>query len=460
MGRQSHPLFAGLLLTVTAITLSGCAGVGGFDFPETHHIRMWVEEMDWELHPGVTTKVWAFCAEGDAVEPVWDGPCGVPGPTIRVREGDRLIIEFQNTHTIPHTVHFHGMHPFAADMNGNGILGDAMVADAGETETIEWVADPAGSFIYHCHFDTPTHMDMGMYGAFIVEPRDAKTVPDHEYVAILDEWQVRDENGFVGNIPDYNYFTINGRSFPTTQVWYAEPGESVRVHMVNAGYEFHAMHLHGYIPDSYEGASGPDWARPTDVREIAPGQTVVLDIDTARPGVWLFHDHVVPRVTAGSDGSGFGAYPRGMLTAFIVGQEYLDAVQAAVPALLEAAGNDAHDATDHSHDAAPAEPQPAATEPTDPAAPDPVVVRMQNFAFDGKDIEVEVGTKVVWSNKDGAYHTVTFEDGSVDSGEIQAGKTWSHTFTEPGTYKYYCKPHAAQNNDGAWQGMIGTVVVA
>lgn len=55
-------------------------------------------------------------------------------------------------------------------------------------------------------------------------------------------------------------------------------------------------------------------------------------------------------------------------------------------------------------------------------------------------ITVPLGATVVWTNKDDVPHTVT-KDGMFDSGMLAQGDSWSYTFTEPGTYEYYCIPH-------------------
>ncbi|HME18579.1 MAG TPA: cupredoxin domain-containing protein [Nitrososphaerales archaeon] len=65
-------------------------------------------------------------------------------------------------------------------------------------------------------------------------------------------------------------------------------------------------------------------------------------------------------------------------------------------------------------------------------------------------VVIGVNNTVTWANKDGVPHTVTATDGSFDSGNLVAGASWSHTFTAPGTYSYYCTYHE-------W--MKGTVVV-
>lgn len=105
-----------------------------------------------------------------------------------------------------------------------------------------------------------------------------------------------------------------------------------------------------------------------------------------------------------------------------------------------------------------AAPAPAAPPPP-PSAPQAgdvadngrvVKAGMRNLAFVPARIEIEAGTTVEWTNNDPLAHTVTAVDRSFDSGMIQSGQTWRHTFTRPGTYDYTCTPHPF---------MKGTVVV-
>ena len=79
-----------------------------------------------------------------------------------------------------------------------------------------------------------------------------------------------------------------------------------------------------------------------------------------------------------------------------------------------------------------------------------VKVPMQAFVFPPETLTVSVGTTVTWTNLDPVAHTVTDVNGSYDSGLFEEAGTWSMTFTEPGTYVYYCIPHPM---------MIGTVEV-
>lgn len=101
--------------------------------------------------------------------------------------------------------------------------------------------------------------------------------------------------------------------------------------------------------------------------------------------------------------------------------------------------------------------------PTGPEAPTEATVEMKGIAFVPATITVKPGTKVTWVNLDAVYHTVTSDDtsGPLQSPDILAGQSFSHTFTDEGTYPYHCIPHAffsAQQQK--YLGMVGTVIVS
>lgn len=77
-------------------------------------------------------------------------------------------------------------------------------------------------------------------------------------------------------------------------------------------------------------------------------------------------------------------------------------------------------------------------------------VDIHSFMFMPESITVEAGSTVTFKNSDDVDHTVTAKDGSFDSGPISKGKTYSTTFTKPGVYQIYCKPHTF---------MVGTITV-
>ena len=78
-------------------------------------------------------------------------------------------------------------------------------------------------------------------------------------------------------------------------------------------------------------------------------------------------------------------------------------------------------------------------------------VTIKDFAFNPATTTAAAGSKVTWTNSDTTAHTVTFDDGSADSGNIAPGSTFDHTFATAGTFAYHCTIHSQ---------MKGTVTVS
>ncbi len=87
---------------------------------------------------------------------------------------------------------------------------------------------------------------------------------------------------------------------------------------------------------------------------------------------------------------------------------------------------------------------------TSPGAATPGAVRIVQFAFVAAAIDVSVGTRVTWTNDDPAPHTVTADDGTFDSRQLDPGSRSSVVFTRAGTFTYHCDIHPT---------MVGTVAV-
>jgi len=244
--------------------------------------------------PKKEATVWAYALKGEKPS--------VPGPVIRVNKGDLVKVHFTNTHHLPHTMHFHGVHPFNMDGNGQRTMGREQLQMPGESYTYEWVAEDPGFYFYHCHFDTAKHIDHGMYGLFVVEDPAWPEV-DRELVTIWDEW---DANGNG----EYDTHTINSRSASSYVPLKAKVGERVRIILANIGFEFHTPHLHGqkWVEVNAGNPLLPGWDNPNGVLSIGPAEIKVVEFTAKYAGTWLFHCHVVPHVADD------GKYPRGMLT--------------------------------------------------------------------------------------------------------------------------------------------------
>ncbi len=68
-------------------------------------------------------------------------------------------------------------------------------------------------------------------------------------------------------------------------------------------------------------------------------------------------------------------------------------------------------------------------------------VSIANFAFSPDTLTVKAGTTVKWTNNDTTTHTVTADDTSFDSGNLDPGKSFSFTFKQAGTFSYHCSIH-------------------
>jgi manganese oxidase len=245
-------------------------------------------------NPKKEATVWAYALKGEQPS--------VPGPVIRVNKGDLVKVHFSNTHNLPHTMHFHGVHPFTMDGNGQRAMGREQLQMPGESYTYEWVAEDAGYYLYHCHFDTGNHLDHGMYGLFVVEDPAWPHV-DRELLTVWDEW---DTNGDG----TYDTHTINSRSAPDFSPLKAKPGERVRLILANIGFEFHTPHLHGqkWVEVNAGNPQLPGWDNPNGVLSIGPAEIRVVEFVPRHAGTWMFHCHVLPHLMDD------GQYPRGMMT--------------------------------------------------------------------------------------------------------------------------------------------------
>lgn len=169
---------------------------------------------------------------------VWCYGGTVPGPEIRVRQGDRLRIAVENALEEDTTVHWHGLRVPNA-MDGVPHLTQAPIAP-GETFTYEFDAIDAGTFWYHPHQRSFEQVGRGLYGALIIEEANPPRV-DREMVWVLDDWRLTQDAAISGDFGGFhdmshagrlgNTVTINGRVPDTVPV---QAGERVRLRLINA----------------------------------------------------------------------------------------------------------------------------------------------------------------------------------------------------------------------------------
>ncbi len=280
----------------------------------TQRARHDVHPMDSMGGPVELPRVWGFTADG--------GEPSVPGPILRTTEGEDMEVTLDNTNGMhPHTVHFHGV---TKTWENDGVpTTTGITVNPGEKHTYQIPANVPGTHFYHCHYQTHRHIEMGMYGILRVDPKDYEPA-DKEYFMTVRDWDSSLSRQYAGEDASYDprnrqpdIFTVNGKSAPRTlhpevgSPIIVEEGDTVRVHMVNAGYMSHPMHIHNHRFRVVEkdGAQVPEAAlHERDVTNIAPAQRHTMEFDaTADPGIYLMHCHKVNHVMNGN------AYPGGML---------------------------------------------------------------------------------------------------------------------------------------------------
>jgi FtsP/CotA-like multicopper oxidase with cupredoxin domain len=208
----------------------------------------------------------------------------IPGPTLRAREGELLRISFINASSHPHTIHFHGIHPAAQD--GVPGLGAGELPPGGRT-VYEFEALPAGLHLYHCHVrPLAEHIAKGLYGAFIIDPKDGREDAD-EMVMVM--------NGFDTNFDRANeVYAANTIGFA-----YMDPpiavkrDELVRIYLVNIlEYDLiNSFHLHGNFFHYFPTGTGKEPSEFTDTVMLCQGQRGILEWRFPMAGKFMFHAH-------------------------------------------------------------------------------------------------------------------------------------------------------------------------
>jgi FtsP/CotA-like multicopper oxidase with cupredoxin domain len=246
---------------------------------------------------GRTVREYEFVATQKEIEiapgvffPAWTYNNRVPGPSIRATEGDRIRITFTNTTPHPHTIHFHGIHPAGMD----GVPGAGEVK-TGETFVYDFLAEPFGTHLYHCHsLPLDQHIHRGLYGAFIVDPKKGR--PDaNEMVMIM--------NAFDSNFDGENeVYALNTVAFAyMNEPIQLERGQLQRAHVINVT-EFdpiNSIHIHANFFDLYRTGTKLVPDEFTDIISMAQAERHMIEFTYNQPGHFMFHAHQTEFVQLG-----------------------------------------------------------------------------------------------------------------------------------------------------------------
>lgn len=265
--------------------------------PRTVEFTLTTKEVIGEMAPGVLFNYWTF-----------DGT--VPGPMLRVREGDTVRLTLKND---PTSLHSHNIDLHAVTGPGGGAA--ATMVAPGEEKTITFKALNPGIFIYHCaHQNVPNHMTHGMYGLILVEPKEGLPPVDREFYVVQGEFysvgslgrtglQLFDAQAMLDGKAQYVVF--NGKTGSLTDNMEAAVGETVRLYVGNGGVNYiSSFHLIGEIFDSVyrEGDVVSMPAKSLQSTLIPAGAAAIVDFKVDYPGTYVLVDHALARLDRGAWG--------------------------------------------------------------------------------------------------------------------------------------------------------------
>jgi FtsP/CotA-like multicopper oxidase with cupredoxin domain len=226
-----------------------------------------------EVAPDVRITAWTFNGR-------------VPGPVLRAVEGDLLRVTLVNEGNLPHTIHFHGIHP--SDMDGVFEL-----VPPGRKYTYEFEARPFGVFPYHCHsMPSSQHIHNGLYGMMIVDP--VKPRPPMKELALIMSAFDTDRDG------EADFYAWNGRAFQyATNPVPLETGEKVRMYVLNMFEEIMAPHIHASMFHLYPSGTSTTPSEYTDVVDLAIAERAIMEFDYEYPGTFMFQCHISEHMELG-----------------------------------------------------------------------------------------------------------------------------------------------------------------
>ncbi|WP_242516139.1 multicopper oxidase family protein [Sorangium cellulosum] len=193
--------------------------------PDVVEVHLEARVVALEVVPGLMTEVWTYNGM-------------LPGPTIRARRGDRVVVKFENHLPEATTVHWHGLRVPAA-MDGTEHMQKPI--EPGEGFEYSFIVPDAGTFWYHPHLRSSAQVGAGLYGAFVVEEAAEEAPLGDELLLVMSDIDI-EEDGSLGPSDSSGWFgdyfgregstvLVNGKILPTVA---ARAGVPQRWRVVNA----------------------------------------------------------------------------------------------------------------------------------------------------------------------------------------------------------------------------------
>ena len=266
--------------------------------PAVVQVTLAAEEVMGTLDPsaGTTYRYWTFNGK-------------VPGPMIRVRQGDTVEVTLHNDANshMAHSIDFHA----ALGPGGGAAFTQAV---PGQSKTFTFQATIPGLFVYHC--GTPMIAEQianGMYGLILVEPEGGLAAVDHEYYVMQGEIYTSAAKGKTGlqqfsdaklmeESPEYFVFNGAVAALTKTNAMRAKVGETVRMFFGDAGpNDTSSLHVVGEIftRDYALGSLTSPPLNGVQTASVPPGAAAILEFKARIPGEFNMMDHAMARMAKG-----------------------------------------------------------------------------------------------------------------------------------------------------------------
>ncbi|MCQ4295304.1 copper-containing nitrite reductase [Pseudomonas stutzeri] len=264
--------------------------------PKSITLDLRTTEEEGRLSDGSTYKFWTF-----------DGT--VPGPMVRIREGDTVTLNLSNE---PDSAHIHSIDLHAVTGPGGGAAVTQVAP--GQTRSFTFKALQPGLYVYHCA--TPMvaqHISNGMYGLILVEPEGGLAKVDHEFYVMQGELYTASPRGARGlhefsldmllrETPQHLMF--NGATDALTSIHQMEvnTGDSVRIFFGVGGPNLiSSFHVIGEIFDKVFDQGSLTSPPLTDVQTtlVPAGGATMVEFVADYPGKYILVDHALSRAEKG-----------------------------------------------------------------------------------------------------------------------------------------------------------------
>jgi FtsP/CotA-like multicopper oxidase with cupredoxin domain len=235
----------------------------------------------------------------------------IPGPTMRMTEGDSVKITVINAgeNNFTHSLHMHSIHPGKSD----GVEGPGGTIVPGQNFTYTFTANPYGVYPYHCHVNPiADHINRGLYGMFIIDPKEPREQMQ-EYAMLMNGYDMnyelegpitipavdkKDPTKFIAGEEEEGreneIYTVNGKAFEyMDNPIELKQGENYRIYLVNM-LEFdlvNSFHLHGSMFEYIASGTGEEPEYKNDIVTLSQGDRGIIEFKAELPGKYMFHAH-------------------------------------------------------------------------------------------------------------------------------------------------------------------------